>query len=79
MYNKKYSYTRFKKYPFYELNDGGLYSHFMLELLGSLETRVFKPKKILLNELEMADEFYFVQKGKWDVGYNINNIRKFRM
>lgn len=59
-HNKKYSFTRFKKYPFHELNDHGQYANFMLQLLGSLETRVFKPKQMLLNELDIADEFYFV-------------------
>lgn len=34
---------------------------------------------MIYNELDAPDEFYFVMEGKYDVGYNINRHRHWRL
>ena len=49
----------------------------MLALLGQLEVRQFNAMERIFNSVENPEEFYFCQKGRWDVGYEINNVRRY--
>ena len=51
----------------------------MVSILMNLEVRYFKARKIIIRELEEANEMYFVQNGLFDIGYEINKSKKFRM
>lgn len=55
------------------------YREFMIKLLRHLEPRVFEPKEIIYQELDNADEMYFVMDGRFDVGYTINKTAKYRL
>jgi len=44
-----------------------------------LETRFFHRREIICKELEQSLEMYFVQKGKFDIGYEINKIIMYRL
>ena len=51
----------------------------MLALLYHLEVRRFYPHKIIYKELEECQEIYFVMKGLYSVGFEINKIMKYRL
>lgn len=51
----------------------------MLALLQKLTPRLFHKHEIVAAELDEAAEFYFVMSGKWEVGYEINKVRRYRM
>lgn len=36
-------------------------------------------REIIFDELHSADEFYFITKGRWDVGYELNKIKRYRL
>jgi len=50
-----------------------------MELIQNLEPRYFKPGHIIINELDEIMEFYCVQKGNFNVGYEINKKRYYRI
>lgn len=64
---------KFKNYPFYEWDDWH-YQEFMMRILRTLEARFFRSKKLICKELEESLEMYFIQRGKFNVGYEINKI-----
>ena len=70
--------VKFIQYPFYDW-DHWQYKHFMISLLRDLEPRYFDANQTIFRELEEATEFYFVQKGKYDIGYEVNKVRKYRL
>jgi hypothetical protein len=51
----------------------------MIQILSSLEVRYFKSKEIIARELEEAQEFYFVENGQYDIGYEINKVSHYRL
>lgn len=59
-------------YPYYTFQDD-TYSGFMIDLLDSLEFRMYQPGTLIANELGECNEVLFVQQGMYNVGYQINN------
>lgn len=59
-------------YPYYKY-DNEMYCSFIKDMMNSLEIRKFIPNQIIYNEMEESAEILFVEKGKYDVGYKINN------
>ena len=51
----------------------------MVAIMQALETRYFYPRQVLCKELEQALEFYFVQQGRYNIGYEINKVIKYRL
>ena len=51
----------------------------MLAVLKSLEVRFFAPKTFIFKELDESSEMYFIQKGYYNVGYEINNVNKYKL
>ena len=50
----------------------------MKNLMHCLEVRRFREGEIIANEMEESLEVMFVNKGRYDIGYEINNKRFFR-
>lgn len=50
-----------------------------MAMVENLEPRFFKIGKIIINELDEVMEFYFVLKGNFNVGYEINKKRYYRI
>ena len=50
----------------------------MVEILKNMEARQYEAREIILKELEECNEIIFVQKGSYNVGYEINYKIKFR-
>jgi len=69
---------RFREYPFFDWNNQN-YETFMIQILRSLEVRSFKRREIILEELQEVTEILFVQTGRYDIGYEINKVLKFRL
>ena len=67
-----------RKFPHFNQNSTE-YRSFMIKLMRFLEPRVFEPKEIIYQELDNADEMYFVMDGRFDVGYPINRTAKYRL
>ena len=55
-----------------------MYCSFMKNLMNSLEIRKFREGEIIANEMEESLEVMFVNKGRYDIGYEINNKKFFR-
>ena len=51
----------------------------MKNLMNSLEIRKFSKDDVIVNEMEESCEVMFVEKGMYDVGYEINNKRFYRL
>lgn len=75
---KNNNWKRFAKYPFYRWSDLD-YSEFMVNFVKNLEVRQFLPGEEILGTLDSVDEMYFVQRGTYDIGFEFNNIRKYRL
>ena len=71
-------FKQFQRYPFYSYRDAE-YSNFILALMQTLEPRFFKKQEIIFNELDEVGELYFVLEGNFDVGYEINNKKIYRL
>ena len=65
------------EFPFYTYRDLE-YCRFMLTLMSHLEVRKFKPGCTFIRELDECPEILFVMDGKYDVGYQVNNVKYFR-
>ena len=76
--NPKEPWKRFRVYPFWDWKDDQ-YEKFMLSILQALEVRNFDKKQYIFKELEECHEVYFIQKGYYNVGYEINKINKYRL
>lgn len=66
------------KFPFYTLEDT-VYSHFLTDFLQMLNVSKIHPSEIIFTELQEPTEMYFVIKGTFNYGYEINKRRKFRL
>ena len=64
-------------FPYYRY-DHEMYCSFMKNLMNSLEIRKFREGEIIANEMEESLEVMFVNKGRYDIGYEINNKKFFR-
>ena len=69
---------RFKDFPYYNWNDDN-YKKFMIDTLSQLEMRNFEQSEIIIQELDEVQEAYFVTKGVYNIGYNINKQKKNRL
>ena len=54
------------------------YAEFMTQLMKNLEIRYFKLGQVLSEEQDECLEVYFVQQGRYNVGYEINRKRRLR-
>ena len=59
--------------------DNVTYCSFMKNLMNSLEIRKFRKGDVIANEMEESYEVMFVEKGRYDVGYEINNKRFYKL
>ena len=55
-----------------------LYAMFMTKILSNLEVRYFHQGEKICQELDECLEIHFVIDGKYDVGYEVNKICRFR-
>lgn len=62
---------RLKDYPYYHWTDHN-YQKFMIDIMTQLEVRYFEPQDYILKELDAVPEIYFITKGRYDIGYEIN-------
>lgn len=69
---------RFKDYPFITTEDQ-LYHEFLIYFLEHLEPRQFKKGQMLCTELESPSEMYFIMTGKYDIGYELNSKKVYRL
>jgi len=69
---------KFIKYPYFDYYDA-IYQDFIEKLCGTLEPRFFKANKIIAEELDESLELYFVLKGTFDIGYEINKKKYYRI
>ena len=44
----------------------------MVRVLKSLEPRLMKKSETLYLELDEVNELLFIEKGEYDIGYNVN-------
>ena len=65
-------------YPFYEYKDNE-YQEFIIDLIQELEPRYFAPWTVIYQELDECLEMYFVLKGTFDVGYELNKKATYRL
>jgi CRP-like cAMP-binding protein len=66
------------KYPYFDYHDVE-YQDFIEKLVIHLEPRFFKTNQIIAEELDESLEFYFVLKGTFDIGYEINKKKYYRI
>ena len=50
----------------------------MIRIMRNLHLRQYKENKIFIKELDECLEVLFVNEGKYDIGYEINKILKFK-
>ena len=63
--------NKFCKYPYYTY-DNEMYSSFMISFMNSLETSFYLANDIIAKELDESLEVLFVDKGRYEIGYEIN-------
>ena len=49
-----------------------MYSSFMISFMNSLETSFYFANEIIAKELDESLEVIFVDKGRYEIGYEIN-------
>ena len=59
------------EFPHYTFEDHN-FSQFMIRILNALEYRLYLKDQIIVNELEECIELLFVEKGRYNIGYEIN-------
>jgi hypothetical protein len=62
---------KFMQYPYYTFDDN-IYAQFMLNFMNLLEVRSFKKGELIANEMDEALELLFVERGIYEVGFEIN-------
>ena len=65
------------KFPFLTFKNDQ-YSNLMTYIMHSLEKRRILKGEIIAKELEECGEVLFVMEGRYNVGYEINKIVRFR-
>ena len=53
------------------------YKNFMVDILQSLEPRCEPKNKIMINELDEPNEVLFFNNGTYEIGYEINRVKKY--
>ena len=66
-----------KNFPFLTFNDDK-YSEFMTLIMQNLELRLFKKGELIYRELDECHEVIFVFSGRYNVGYELNTVRRYR-
>ena len=51
----------------------------MIEILKVLEPRKFLSKETINNELDEVNEILFIEKGEYNIGYEVNKTEKFKL
>ena len=51
----------------------------MIEILKVLEPRQFLAKETINNELDEVNEILFIEKGEYNIGYEVNKTEKFKL
>lgn len=51
----------------------------MIEILKVLEPRKFLAKETINNELDEVNEILFIEKGEYNIGYEVNKTEKFKL
>lgn len=82
-HNKDKSYGRWCKskripYPFMTFHNDDLYATFMTIILTNLEVRHYDAGKLINQELDECLEVLFVMQGKYNIGYEVNKIKRYR-
>ena len=54
------------------------YAEFMTQIMKNLEVRQFKQGQIITQEQDECLEVYFIQNGRYNIGYEINRKRRLR-
>lgn len=65
-------------FPYLTFENDDKYLKFMTQIMRSLESRYFMQHEIIYKELDECQEVLFVLEGKYNIGYEINNVRYFR-
>ena len=55
------------------------YQNFMIEILKSLEPRIFGDREIIYVELDEVNEILFIEQGDYDIGYEVNKTEKYKL
>ena len=51
----------------------------MIEILKSLEPRIFGVRETIYVELDEVNEILFIEHGDYDIGYEVNKTEKFKL
>jgi hypothetical protein len=51
----------------------------MIEILRKLEPRKFGARETINYELDEVNEIIFIEKGEYDIGYEVNKMEKFKL
>ena len=51
----------------------------MIEVLRKLEPRKFGSREYINYELDEVNEIIFIEKGEYDIGYEVNKMEKFKL
>lgn len=51
----------------------------MIQILKSLEPRYMDKDEIIFRELDEVNELLFIERGEYDIGYEVNKLDKFKM
>lgn len=65
-------------YSFYTWSDNQ-YQNFMIDILRKLEPRKFAEREYINYELDEVNEIIFIEKGEYDIGYEVNKMEKFKL
>lgn len=68
--------TKNISYPFYTFKDVN-YCEFMEQIMNGLEIRFYDKDDIIINEMDESLEVLFVEAGRYEVGYAVNNKLSF--
>jgi len=65
-------------YSFYTWDDVQ-YQNFMIDILKTLEPRVFAARETINFELDEVNEILFIEVGEYNIGYEVNKTEKFKL
>ena len=73
----QYEYKKNIRFPFLTFGDDK-YSRFMTLIMQNLEVRKFNAGEYIAKELDECLEVLFVISGRYNVGYELNNVERYR-
>ena len=77
MKNEYGSGSRKYPFPFLTFSNSDMYCKYMTQIMKNLEIRYFQPGDIICKELDECLEVIFILEGKYNIGFEINNIQYF--